>query len=197
MNDTFEYIAVVALIAASPGPSTLLVFSLTVERGLAAALPAIAGDLCANAVQMTIACCGVALVVQASSGWYTVLKWAGIVYLFGLAYRAWAVPVRAARAPVHVGAAAFCRGFLVSLLNPKAIVFFAGLFPQFLGPAEPLVLGWARLGCLFVLLDGTALLIYGACGAVTRSRTKTSSRWRRMPALAYALAAVLVWMRLS
>lgn len=53
------------------------------------------------------------------------------------------------------------QGFGTSAANPKAVVFFAALFPQFIDPSQPLWEQFAYLSVTYLILDGTTLSVYG------------------------------------
>jgi threonine/homoserine/homoserine lactone efflux protein len=105
------------------------------------------------------------------------LRWLGVAYLVYLAYRAWTAPaddLAAVAAPRQPYRALFLRGFLVSLSNPKTLVFFAAFFPQFLNPAAPLGAQIGLLAASFLILaatvdSGWALLAARLGGAVKMS----------------------------
>ena len=66
----------------------------------------------------------------------------------------------------------FRKGFFVSAANPKAVVFFAGLFPIFLSPAADLLPQFLVLAVSFLVMDGTALLTYAMVGGNIRASLK-------------------------
>ncbi len=82
------------------------------------------------------------------------------------------------------------RGFLISATKPKALVFFAGLFPAFLSPDAPLAPQLLRLGAVYLTLDGLCLALY-ALGA-TRLAALASGRGGDRLAAGLFLAAGLV-----
>lgn len=165
------YVGVVTLVVLSPGPSVLLASSQRMRYGASAARATIGGDLTANILQMTAASFGLAAVVQASAALFAALKWVGVAYLVSLGLsrllrtntteRADATDREAQRERLTKS---FRRGFVVSAANPKAVVFFAGLFPLFLSSEVPLLPQLLLLGTTFVLLDGAALSAYSYFG---------------------------------
>lgn len=161
------YLGVVLLFFAHPpGPSQLLFIGGSMQHGLRRALPIMAGDLSANAIQIIIAGFGLASVIALSASAFTVIKWAGIAYLVWVAIgiiRDAARPTTTK--PVPSGRALFRRGFMTSAANPYAVIFFAALFPQFIDPAEHVAMQVAVLGLTYLVIDGAILLAMGASAA--------------------------------
>ena len=158
------YLATVGIFFATPpGPSQLLMIANSMTHGLKPSLATASGDLTANALQMTAAAFGLAAVLAASSEALLVVKWAGVGYLVYVGIRTFrsASPVLKARAPVN-GARLFRQGFFTSAANPKAVFFFAALFPQFIDGTLPIWPQLLILGATYIAVDGTILVIYGS-----------------------------------
>ena len=160
------YLATVGVFFASPpGPSQLLMISNSMRFGARASVATVAGDLSANALQMTAAAFGLAAVVAVSGDLMTVVKWLGVGYLVFVGVRTFLAP---APSLSSIGQAAvsrgrlFRQGFLTSSANPKAIIFFAALFPQFIDASQPILPQLMILGATYIVVDGTILMIYGA-----------------------------------
>lgn len=159
------YVGTVLLFMSTPGPSHLLMLSVSLSNGFHRSLATAAGDLSANAIQIALAGAGLAAVVTSSSRAFAVVKWAGVAYLVWMgvrqilaSYRTGGDDVPAARA---TPGALWLRGFVTSAANPKAVVFFAALFPQFLDPGAPLPTQIVILGLTYILIDGAFLAVYG------------------------------------
>ena len=137
------YLATVGVFFATPpGPSQLLMISNSMRFGARASVATVVGDLSANALQMTAAAFGLAAVVAVSGDLMTVVKWLGVGYLVFVGVRTFLAP---APSLSSIGQAAvsrgrlFRQGFLTSSANPKAIIFFAALFPQFIDASQPIL----------------------------------------------------------
>lgn len=156
------YVATVLLLMSTPGPSHLLMLSNSLRHGFAPATATAAGDLSANSLQILAAGFGLVGIIFASEGAFTVVKWVGVAYLVYVGLRLFF------RAPPEIGAAPaasrrklYMQGFITSAANPKAVVFFAALFPQFIDPAGPLALQIIILGATYIVIDGAFLCSYG------------------------------------
>lgn len=186
VTDLPTYLAGLALIILLPGPNSLYVLSVAARRGVRTGYTAAAGVWCGDAVLMTLSAAGVASLLQANAVLFGIVKYAGAGYLtwlaIGMMRAAWALwrerrqPVSETGAQAQEGAAErpFRRALVISLLNPKAILFFIAFFVQFVDPgyAYPalsfLVLGVFAQVASFLYL--TALIFSG---------TKLSAAFRR------------------
>ncbi|QKV94135.1 leucine efflux protein LeuE [Streptomyces sp. NA02950] len=184
ITDLSTYLVGLALIILLPGPNSLYVVSVAARRGPRVAYRAAAGVVCGDAVLMALSAGGVASLLHASPLVFDVVKFAGAGYLTWLAVGM----LRGARAlwrrgPGAVGAAGggadgtgtagaegtaaerpYRRALVISLLNPKAILFFISFFVQFVDPeyAHP-ALSFVALGAWAQLFSITYLsvLIFG------------------------------------
>jgi homoserine/homoserine lactone efflux protein len=159
------YVGTVLLFMSTPGPSHLLMLSVSMSNGFQRSLATAAGDLSANAIQIVLAGLGLAAVVTASRYGFSIIKWAGVSYLIWVGVRQIVASFRGKRSspdvPVITLRQLWLRGFVTSAANPKAVVFFAALFPQFLNPQLSLIPQIAILGTTYIVIDGCFLAAYG------------------------------------
>ena len=150
----------------SPGPAVLLVASLALGGGMRSGLGAALGIVSANTIYFALSATGVAVALVASREVFLVLKglgaaylvWLGLRLLFGARGEAPVVrPVALARS--------FLRGFVVQGANPKVLVFFLALLPQFLDPAASLAPQVLVLGISSVVIELLALAFYAGVAA--------------------------------
>ncbi|MEV5332623.1 leucine efflux protein LeuE [Streptomyces werraensis] len=144
--DLPTYLAGLVLIILLPGPNSLYVLSVAARRGVRSGYTAAAGVWCGDAVLMTLSAAGVASLLQANAVLFGIVKYAGAGYLawlaVGMLRAAWGMwrgrgEERAEETPGGgtPGERPFRRALVVSLLNPKAILFFIAFFVQFVDPA--------------------------------------------------------------
>ncbi|MGW2410683.1 leucine efflux protein LeuE [Streptomyces tubercidicus] len=192
ITDLPTYLAGLALIILLPGPNSLYVVSVAARRGPRVAYRAAAGVLCGDTVLMTLSAGGVASLLQTTPVLFAVVKFAGAGYLtwlaVGMLRGAWALwrgrearraeerGETASEAPKEAVERPYRRALVVSLLNPKAILFFISFFVQFVDPsyAHPalsfLTLGaWAQLFSFTYL---SVLIFSGTFLAATFRRRK-------------------------
>jgi threonine/homoserine/homoserine lactone efflux protein len=160
-----------ALLIALPGPSVLFVIGRTLALGRRAGLLSVLGNAGGMLVQTSLVALGVGAIVAQSIVVLTIIKFAGAAYLVFLGIQA----IRHRRdvsAPVEQGAPRSTlrllgEGFVVGITNPKSIIFFVAILPQFIDPAAGAIpLQLAELGLVFVLLalvmDSTWVFTAGA-----------------------------------
>ncbi|MEU8684911.1 leucine efflux protein LeuE [Streptomyces sp. NPDC048611] len=175
ITDLPTYLVGLALIILLPGPNSLYVVSVAARRGPRVAYRAAAGVLCGDTVLMTLSAGGVASLLQTNPVLFAVVKFAGAGYLTwlaaGMLRGAWALwrgrearrAGRDAAVPAEPKEAVerpYRRALVVSLLNPKAILFFISFFVQFVDPsyAHP-VLSFLTLGAWAQLFSFTYLSV--------------------------------------
>jgi homoserine/homoserine lactone efflux protein len=151
----------------SPGPAVLLVLSQALVRGTGPSLWSNLGILAGNALYFALTATGLGAVLLASYEVFFLIKWVGAGYLVWLGVSAW----RGRSSVLSVlpeGAAAvgsrqmFVNGFVLQAANPKALIFFTALLPQFIDPRAPVVEQVAILGVTSVVIEFLVLLGYGA-----------------------------------
>ncbi|TGG91749.1 LysE family translocator [Natronospirillum operosum] len=159
------FVGAVILLMSTPGPSHLLILSNSLSSGFRRSLMTAAGDLTANLIQMIVATAGLAFLIQTNEELITIIKWVGVTYLIIMGVMALLRPkplrVQAdSDAPLRSKSSLFLQGFIVSAVNPKAVIFFAALFPQFLTSSSPVLPQFAALSATYLILDGLFLTAY-------------------------------------
>ncbi|MGW6736153.1 leucine efflux protein LeuE [Streptomyces sp. NPDC055013] len=182
--DLPTYLAGLILIVLLPGPNSLYVLSVAARRGVRPGYTAAAGVWCGDTVLMTLSAAGVASLLQTNAVLFGIVKYAGAGYLtwlaIGMMRAAWGM-WRARREAVVEDSLApaseerpFRRAFVVSLLNPKAILFFVAFFVQFVDPA------YAYPALSFVVLGAFAQLAsFLYLSALIFGGTKLAAAFRR------------------
>lgn len=152
-----------------PGPSVMFVVSRGVALGRRAALLTVAGNAAGVYLQVLLVAVGLGAIVERSVVAFTTVKLAGAAYLVWLGIQALRNRHQLARALDVVGTvrtrrSVFADGFVVGAANPKAIVFFAAILPQYVTTGGAAVgLQMAFLGLVFVVI---ALVSDGVWGLV-------------------------------
>ncbi|MGR3615519.1 MAG: LysE family translocator [Paracoccaceae bacterium] len=168
METYLLYLAAVAVFFATPpDTSQLLVISNSARHGLNKSVFTIAGDLTANCIQMTAAAFGLAAVIAASASAFTWIKWVGVAYLIWIGVQLILSRERTGDVSATASGQAFRlfrQGFVTSMANPFAVVFFGALFPQFIDPAAPILPQLIVLGVTYIMVDGVILVLWGWAG---------------------------------
>ncbi|MBT2487465.1 leucine efflux protein LeuE [Streptomyces sp. ISL-96] len=163
VTDLPTYLVGLVLIILLPGPNSLYVLSVAARRGIRTGYTAAAGVWCGDAVLMVLSAAGVASLLQGNALLFGIVKYAGAGYLtylaIGMMRAAWSMwRTRNERADDSTAVAEeapaverpYRRALVISLLNPKAILFFISFFVQFVDPA------YAHPALSFVLLGTLA-----------------------------------------
>jgi threonine/homoserine/homoserine lactone efflux protein len=138
------FCSVALLTTFTPGPAVLLAISNSVARGPRRALIGSLGNALGLFIVSGTALAGLGIVLATSASAFTLLKLAGAGYLIYLGVRQWrnqaSAFAAASTSPAHsTGWRLFAQGVSVALTNPKGILFFSALFPQFLTQEAPLL----------------------------------------------------------
>ena len=162
-HDLVGFILILAAAAAIPGPDVAAIIGSGLSGGLGAAFRLVFGLILGHAVWMTAAVTGLAALAQALGAAFIVIKLGAVAYLLYLAWKLWTAPVAdglQADAPASgPRQAGVLTGLLVSLSNPKALVFFSAVVPSIL-PLEHLTLGDFAL--LILASSLTFILVFGS-----------------------------------
>jgi len=145
----------------TPGISHLLMLSNSLAYGAKRSLATAAGDLSANTLQMLAAGLGLAALITKAPTVFLAIKWAGVAYLVYLSLKMIFGTHKTSAKKAVSAAQLYQQGFFTSASNPKAVVFFAALFPQFISPELALAPQLAILTLTYLVMDGCFLLFYG------------------------------------
>lgn len=183
------------------GPSHLLMISVSMSNGFRRSLATAAGDLSANAIQILLAGFGLAAIVMSSRYGFAIVKWVGVMYLVWIGCRTIFVSFRNQGKPQAVPIASlrslWLRGFITSAANPKAVVFFAALFPQFIDPQQPVLAQILLLGSTYIIVDGLFLATYGKGASwIAEKISDQFKNWiERVSGLGLIVTAILLGLR--
>ena len=174
------------VLVAVPGPSVLFIVGRALAHGRRAALTSVAGNTTGCALVVVAVALGVGAVAAASAAVFAVLKFAGAAYLIHLGVQTWRHRGDLAAALGDAGGApagrVFWQGVAVGATNPKVLVLFVALLPQFTDPGagRPAV-QMLVLGLLFCLLAATLDSVWGLAAGGAREWLATSpARLRRI-----------------
>lgn len=183
------FLAMTFVVSATPGPNMLLVMSTSARHGVRAAVLAMAGCMTALLIMMSLSAAGLGALLQSFPAVFDALRLTGAAYLAWLGIQCWRSPVQDAaesKASVPVSAPAtgaasatanapaqlpmlapsgvYRQGFLVAASNPKAILFAAAFFPQFIAPELPKLPQFAILLTTFTVVEVAWYFVYAISG---------------------------------
>src|SRR5450631_2029434 len=185
------FVGVETALSLSPGPAVFYVVSQGARGALRRSAPAALGIIGANAVYFALSATSLGAIIAASARFFTIAKWVGAAYLIYLGINALrsaasshavvlgeSTPAeRGDRRRVYMGA------LTLQLANPKALLFFLALLPQFIDPARAVAPQMLILAATSMLPEFCILLAYGwlAHGAANASArfgvTRSMNRW--------------------
>ena len=200
------FVLVSAAQVAAPGPSTLFIVNNAIAYGWRRSLGALSGDLVAIALLATLSVLGLGALLETNPAALIGLRLAGAAYIIWLGWsflrpavdHAGAMATGTARA--QTGRALWLQSFGVGISNPKAVLFFAALFPQFIpvdsGPAVLVLLVTTFVIVKCVVLGGYAL----GARHVARllSKPEQARRGRMLTGIVFMLfGALMLWSALT
>ena len=152
------FVLVETALCLTPGPAVLLVLSQALSRGAQKAVWSITGILAANTVYFILSATGVGAILLASYDLFFAIKWIGAAYLIWLGVTAFlgkskALSIRVGDPKPVAGGRLFLNGFILQMANPKVIVFFTALVPQFINPHAAFVPQVAILAVTSVTIE--------------------------------------------
>jgi threonine/homoserine/homoserine lactone efflux protein len=195
--------AVVYLLAvASPGPGVAAVIARSLAKGTRGAPAFIAGFLVGDLIWFTFAATGLAALAQTAQTLFIVVKYAGAAYLLYLAYKLWTAPVATAsdsagpeldrgQKPFQL----FLGSLMLTLANPKTIIFFMALLPTVVQLEQLTLLGFLEIVLAISIVLPITLGAYVLLADRARRMFKSTTAVRRInrgTGAAMACAAVAV-----
>jgi threonine/homoserine/homoserine lactone efflux protein len=163
-TNLFIFASVYFVAVASPGPGIAAIVARGLSHGMKATPAFIAGFVVGDLVWFTIAATGLAAVAKTHEGLFLLIKYAGCGYLLFMAWKIWTAPVLAEVIPAadHSARAwpSFVSTLLLTLGNPKAIVFFLSVMPLVVDLKTITPFFFVELGMVIVLVQAPTLAIY-------------------------------------
>ena len=178
------YLLTEAALSLSPGPAVMLVIAYGLTHGARRSLYAALGVLTANALYFAVSATALGAVLAASKPFFIAVKWLGALYLVYIGVSALlgrASPITASNTTARdrSSRAIFVSGFTLQLANPKTLIFFVAILPQFVDPLLPIgaQMVWLAIGSIV-----PELLILAGYGylASRASHLASDPRYARM-----------------
>lgn len=166
MNSYLMYLVLAAVTISIPGPGVILTISNATHRGLAKSFVGMVGISLGVLLVAAISATSLGVLLASSALAFSVVKYMGAVYLVYLGVKMWRSSNRVEVCPKArstSGLKCFSEGILLSLSNPKSIVFFMSIFAQFIDPSQ----GYARQFALLAITFGALILFIHTIYALT------------------------------
>jgi len=193
------FCAVYALAVATPGPGVAAVIARSLAHGFKGAPAFIAGFVVGDLLWFSIAATGLAALAKTAATVFIAIKWAGVAYLLYLAWKLWTAPAErvavAANDDRQHGWRAFIASLMLTLANPKAILFFLALLPTVVDLASLNLLRFVEISLAIAIVLPAVMFTYVFLAARAREMFTTPKAVRRLnrsSGVAMAGAAVVV-----
>jgi homoserine/homoserine lactone efflux protein len=167
-----------------PGPNVALIVANSVAHGARYGLMTVAGTASAMVLQLALVVLGASALLGTLADVFEWLRWLGVAYLLWLGVRTWraaSADLSGIKAERRSMISIYVRGFLVSLTNPKTLLFYAAFLPQFVSTAagdatRQLLLLAGTFLLIAVLLDGAWAMLASRLRALLQARAKLRNR---------------------
>jgi homoserine/homoserine lactone efflux protein len=155
-----------AVLSITPGPAVLFVLSQGIRQGARKSVWASLGILSANALYFALSATSLGALIIASYNLFFLIKWAGAAYLVYLGLKCFSSKLSMLKLPEERSRVAsnfriWRDGFFLQGANPKALLFFAAILPQFIEPTHSIALQVLILGSSSIVVEFLILLTYG------------------------------------
>lgn len=196
------YLFAIVLIGISPGPIAMLSMSHGIHFGKIRSIATGFGSVSAALILMMASAAGLGAIISASEYGFTLLKWCGAAYLVFLGIKL--LLTKSHAAPIEVSQLKgkgtpkqlYKQAFLVGISNPKDLLFFAALFPQFIDISAPQVPQLTLLALTWAVVDFGFVMIYASMANVLAPTLRASNKlhWfdRTSGGVFLTLAAILI-----
>ena len=159
------FVTIEAVLSMTPGPAVLYVLSQAIRKGPAKSVWGSGGILSANAMYFVLSATSLGAVIVASYKLFFLIKWAGAAYLVFLGVRSFfgnaSVMALPESGDSRSGARILRDGFFLQAANPKALLFFTAILPQFIDTRHSVAFQILVLGVSSILVEFVILFVYG------------------------------------
>ena len=196
------FVVASAVLLIIPGPTILTVISYSIAHGRRANVPLVAAVALGDSTALVVSLLGLGALLATSAFWFTVVKWAGGLYLLYLGVKLLRAGVSSAELTAPATPKSlwrlFANTYLVTALNPKGIVFFVAFLPQFINPGADLSRQLWVLSVTFVFMAAINAGLYAVFAASARKLLVSPLAQRRFNLAGGSLLSVAgVWALLA
>ena len=162
------YFLAAIVLSVTPGPGVFSSIRSGLHHGVRRGLWNAVGMQAANLIHVTVVAVGLGALLLASESVFTAVKWLGVAYLIYLGIVTWRAPAKSFEDEPDNDSTVcqiFLHGFLVNLTNPKGIIFFVAVLPQFIDVTRPQALQYTILAATTFAVDLVIMIGYTALAA--------------------------------
>ncbi len=204
MSGLIVFITIAFLTLSSPGPGVLFTVTNSINYGVRTSLFGILGLIIGMFVIAVISASGVGLIITSNPAVFTILKYIGAFYLMYLGYKNFIKKLptetilnkESSQSNVSK-AKLFYQGLFASLLNPKTIVFFIALFPQFIDIKKQIIYQFLILSLTFCLIGFLIHLAYANFSSIFKEKMLSGNNFEKLNKISgcifFLLAVLLIF----
>ena len=194
--DYFLFLQIAFFLTITPGTPRVVIVTYAINYGLKRSVITAIGDVSANTLQMVLIAFGMGTLISVYPNILNYLRWIGILYLLYIAFDLFKSSKDLdfnKSFSTKSNLSLFRDGFLVAFLSPKAWVFFAAIFPQFLNLEGDFIIQLIILIISWIVLDFSTLMLYGFTAQKIISWLKTNPKTiNTISACALVVIAIII-----
>ncbi len=170
-----SFVAASMVLCFSPGPTVFLVMGQALEHGKKSVTPLVAGTLSGDVIAMSFSFVGMGALLATSATLFSVLKWAGALYLIYLGIKAFRTKVSVTEvAPKQMQkGSVYFNALVVTAFNPKGIIFFMAFFPLFINANTPVLSQMLIMAVTFLGVSTASVSFYATFSGMLRSKVSS------------------------
>ncbi len=188
MESLFALVLATAVLVMIPGPNVALIVATSIGQGFRAGAVTVLGTTLGLALQLILVVLGLAALIEFLADAFVWLRWLGVLYLIALGIKTWRSPPTALDT-AGASPAAFWRGCLVAMVNPKTLLFVAAFIPQFVDPAGNPVLQLTVAASVYLSIVLVGDLLWAAFATSARPLLQQSGKARNRLTGGFLVAA--------
>lgn len=174
------FVAASVLLALMPGPNVAVIVANSIAYGPRYGLLTVAGTSSAMVPQLLVTTLGMSAVLGLMAEWFEWLRWIGVAYLVYIGVQAWRAPavnLAMTNPQPKSRQSIYWRGALVSLTNPKTLLFFGAFFPQFVDAKGDAVTQLALMSLTFLIIGTLIDSMWALAAGKARFVMARAGRW--------------------
>jgi homoserine/homoserine lactone efflux protein len=176
------YFLATLILSITPGPGVFSSISSGLHHGFRLGVWNGVGMQAANVIMVLVVSLGLGALLLASETLFSIVKWAGVFYLIYLGIVTWRAPAKGFTEDTDdhetTVRGVFMRGFWVNATNPKGMIFFAAILPQFIDTARPQLQQYMIFAITTFAVDVVVMAVYTALAAkVLATMREQRLRW--------------------
>lgn len=196
------YLVVELILSLTPGPAVLFVTAEGFRHGALKSYAASLGIACGNLLYFILSALGLGAVLLSMDNLFLFVKGAGAIYLIGMGammiYHSYKYEREDAsvKEPNHLTNNAFVHGFIIQVANPKAIIFFLALVPQFIDKSASLPIQFLILCITTLVAETFILMFYGWLSSKGKTMLRDSRKMRQWKEYIAGAALIIIGINL-